>query len=73
VRYARDKRYKLYDDGRLFDTVEDVLERNPLEISETLIPVRDKLESALDQYPTKGRGIDFGRVQGTYAPRNGQR
>jgi arylsulfatase A len=73
VRYARDKRYKLYDDGRLFDTVEDVLEETPLAITGALTPVRDKLKSALDRYPTKGRRIDYGRVQGTYSPKNRQR
>lgn len=30
VRFARTKRYKLYEDGRLFDVAADVLERNPL-------------------------------------------
>jgi arylsulfatase A-like enzyme len=30
VRYARTQRYKLYDDGRLFDVPADVLEQRPL-------------------------------------------
>jgi arylsulfatase A len=30
VQYARTKRYKLYDDGRLFDVPNDVLEQRPL-------------------------------------------
>ena len=29
-RFARDQRYKLYDDGRLFDVPSDVLEQNPI-------------------------------------------
>lgn len=33
VRYARDKQYKLYDDGRLFDIPNDQLEENPIFIS----------------------------------------
>ncbi len=30
LRFARDKRFKLYDDGRLFDISRDVLERQPM-------------------------------------------
>lgn len=64
VRYARDKRYKLYDDGTLYDTVEDVLETKPLAVTEKLQPVRDPLRAVLDQYPAKGRRIQYERVKG---------
>ena len=30
VQFARNARYKLYDDGQMFDTIEDVLEKKPL-------------------------------------------
>ena len=32
--FARDKRYKLYDDGRFFDVVEDPKEKQPLATEE---------------------------------------
>ncbi len=66
VRYARDKRYKLYDNGNLYDTVDDVLEEKPLSITQSLAPVRNKLKSALAGYPNQGRGIDRKKVKGTY-------
>jgi arylsulfatase A len=65
VRWARDGRYKLYHTGRLYDTQADVLERNPLGDSESLAPVRKKLQAALDGYPEKGAGIDYERVVGS--------
>jgi len=49
VCFARDKRYKLYDDGRLYDTVEDPLEERPLE--EGRKEIRDRLQCALDELP----------------------
>lgn len=33
-RWAQDKRWKLYDDGRFYDVVNDVLEENPLSASQ---------------------------------------
>lgn len=39
-RFARDTRFKLYDDGRLFDVPADRLEENPI------LPTRDTPESA---------------------------
>ena len=64
VRYARDKRYKLYANGDLYDTVDDVLEKHPLEYYERLATVRKKLQVALDSYPTTGGGVDYDRVTG---------
>ena len=57
VRFARDKRYKLYDDGKLFDTIEDVLEKKPItdnSANKTIQSVRKKLQAALDSYPKAG-------------------
>jgi arylsulfatase A-like enzyme len=67
VRYARDKRYKLYDNGALYDTLADVLEQNPLIITEKLMPIQRKLQSVLDRYPNRSAGIDYVRVKGTYS------
>jgi len=66
VRWARDKRFKLYDNGKLYDTVEDVMERRSVPLSqqpEKIISVRKKLQAALDAYPASGRGIDLERVK----------
>jgi len=50
--FARDKRYKLYDDGRLFDVVLDPKEKLPLqELSDELQGVRDRLQEALNGAP----------------------
>ncbi|MHC4628542.1 MAG: hypothetical protein ACYTDV_16315 [Planctomycetota bacterium] len=67
VRYARDKRYKLYDNGDLYDTIADVLERNviaPDDSNEPAKLARKKLQAVLDSYPKSGRGINYGRVKG---------
>lgn len=48
--FARDKRFKLYDDGRLFDCAEDPLEENSLEETEHGA-VRNHLQRALDALP----------------------
>ena len=52
--FARDKRYKLYDDGRLFDCVTDPKEKEPLAaeaLTEEVLSVRDLLQGALDSAP----------------------
>ncbi len=67
VRYARDRRFKLYDNGNLYDTVEDVLEKHPLptdEANERTRLVRQKLQETLDSYPSQGESIDYDRVVG---------
>jgi len=51
--YARNKRYKLYDDGRFFDIANDVLEENPVDISrldEEAMKTRNSLQKVLDYY-----------------------
>ena len=54
VRAVRDRRFKLYNDGRLFDLVKDFFERNPLKDSagSEIATVRQKLQQVLDQAPS---------------------
>ena len=50
--FARDKRYKLYDDGRLFDLDRDPLESNPVATDANdarNAAVRQRLQAVLDQ------------------------
>jgi hypothetical protein len=51
TRFARDRQYKLYRDGRLFDTRADPLEQAPLPDGTDLQAVRQILQSALDAMP----------------------
>jgi arylsulfatase A-like enzyme len=51
VRFARDRRFKLYDDGRLLDVPQDRLEQQPLPDSNDTRVVRARLQSVLDQMP----------------------
>ena len=54
VCFARDRRYKLYDDGRLFDTVLDPGEESPLDSTRPDAPTRSvlaRLQRALDDLP----------------------
>jgi arylsulfatase A-like enzyme len=50
-RFARDQRFKLYGDGRLFDISEDVLEEHPLEAGQggEAEQAREKLQAVLDR------------------------
>ncbi len=41
TRFARDKRWKLYDDGRLFDLISDPLEKKPIAADQTSKAARD--------------------------------
>ncbi len=50
--FARNKQYKLYEDGRLFDVTTDPLEKNPLRPENDdaqTSSARKKLESVLDK------------------------
>ena len=47
VRFARDQRFKLYDDGRLFDVQADELERHPITAGGE--SARRKLQAVLDR------------------------
>ena len=67
VRYARDKRYKLYGGGALYDTVDDVMETHILAPAEDTPPMkraRKTLQEALDCYPKAGGGIRYSEVKG---------
>ena len=55
VLYVRDKRYKLYGSGELFDVRADPVEEEPLPESDVASQsVRRKLQSALDSMPGHG-------------------
>jgi arylsulfatase A len=54
--FARNKRFKLYDDGRLFDCLEDPLEEHPLASADgedQLLRARTLLQRALDGLPAE--------------------
>lgn len=53
ARWARDHRYKLYDDGRLVDCVRDPDEREPLSPEAEPAGLRDRLQAALDAMPAE--------------------
>ncbi len=58
VLYVRDKRYKLYADGKLFDVRADPHETHPLpDGEEASNSVRAKLREALDSMPRTGEKI----------------
>ena len=61
VRFARDKRYKLYDNGEMYDTVADVLEKRPIPIGKAGTlgeSARKVLQDALNSYPNAGRNAN---------------
>lgn len=56
IRFVRNKRWKLYDNGNLFDIKNDVMEASPVNSAESRA-VRKKLQTAMDQMPAKGRSL----------------
>ena len=57
VSFARNERFKLYNNGDLFDTEADVLEKEPITATNpTAIPVsaRNILQEAISSYPATG-------------------
>lgn len=65
VRSARDKRYKLYGNGDLYDTINDVMEKTPLptdNVHAGLEAIRQRLQAALEAYPRKGQAIRHDEV-----------
>jgi arylsulfatase A-like enzyme len=59
ARFARDHRYKLYSDGRLFDVQSDPLEETPLEPPEA-DDARARLEAVLASMPEPPRRLRAG-------------
>lgn len=51
TRFARDRQFKLYLDGRMYDTQADPLESTPLADGPEFAGPRQKLQSALDSMP----------------------
>ncbi|MCY4187800.1 MAG: sulfatase-like hydrolase/transferase [Bryobacterales bacterium] len=71
VAYVRDKRYKLYRGGQLFDLSADPGETAPLAATAPAVQsVREKLQAALDSMPATGGRIPQGRGEASRpAPR----
>ena len=53
--FARDHRWKLYNDGRLYDISKDVLEQSP--VMQGGSEARAKLQAVLDSMPSEGLKI----------------
>ena len=73
VRFTRDKRYKLYDNGELFDTVNDVKEKHPIALGQGGQPAeaaRAVLQKALDSYPDKGRNANRRKLSNSAQKKN---
>ena len=67
VRYARDERFKLYDNGDLYDTQVDILEKNSLDpkrSSPSAKRARRALQAVIDSYPSQGQAVDYSLVKG---------
>ena len=59
LRFVRNKRWKLYGDGRLIDVRNDILETTPIEGPDS-DPIRQKLQTAMDRMPREGQTLlDF--------------
>jgi arylsulfatase A len=56
LRFVRDKRWKLYGSGKLFDVKNDVLEKSPITGSETRA-IRKQLQAAMDRMPSEGQTL----------------
>lgn len=56
VRFTRNRRWKLYGDGKLFDVKNDVMEKSPVTGVKTSV-IRQQLQSELDRMPAKGQTL----------------
>jgi arylsulfatase A len=56
LRFVRNKRWKLYDSGQLFDVTNDVLEQNPV-INPRTRAIRAELQEAMDRMPAEGQTL----------------
>ena len=71
VRYARDKRFKLYGNGDFYDTINDVMEKTPLPNSNLDAyqkAARAKLQDALATFPQQGQAIRHDEITGKRKP-----
>jgi len=58
TRWVRDKRWKLYNNGKLFDVVKDPLEKSSITSDEPeVVAIRKTFQAVLDKYP-KTRQLD---------------
>lgn len=57
--FVRDKRWKLYRDGRMFDITQDVKEKDDLAESNepAVVAARTRLQQVLDQFPATGQQL----------------
>ena len=61
IAYARDKQYKLYSTGEMFDLTADRLELRPLPADDAdSATARTTLQAVLDSMPARGEGISSG-------------
>ena len=68
----RDQRYKLYDNGDLYDTQIDVMETKAIDFERAAPAVkqaRQKLQAVLDSYPRQGAQIDHAKIRVVYQPK----
>ena len=56
TKFVRNKRWKLYGDGRLYDISNDVLEKHPV-TSPEYNSIRRDLQAVMDRMPAKGQKI----------------
>ncbi len=56
TRFVRNRRWKLYGDGRLFDVKNDVLEKHPIPGGESKT-LRGILQKAMDRMPSEGQTL----------------
>lgn len=73
VHYARDHRYKLYDNGDLYDTLVDVMEADAIppqtdQENPEQAAARAKLSAAINQYPSLGQAIEHGKTSNLLKP-----
>jgi len=55
-RFVRDKRWKLYGDGRLYDVRNDILEKSPFPENRRL-KIRQRLAGAMSSMPAEGQSL----------------
>ncbi|MEM1069734.1 MAG: sulfatase-like hydrolase/transferase [Planctomycetota bacterium] len=56
LRFVRNKRWKLYGDGNLFDVQNDIEEKSPI-AAEKRQSIRKQLQAAMDRMPAEGQSL----------------